>query len=157
MTMEAVTQSLQEIVRAAIDMTAKNAAVRIGPPRAVEPGETEVSLCCYRLQANAARRSQPIPPRTRGGFIPAGVRTAYDLHYLIAFAADGLDAETMLGNVLAALDSRPVLTGGKIQPEPIRLVPEYLSLEDLARLWGAYRLPLRPSLTYVASPVLLDH
>ena len=152
MTIAAISTALHEIIAAAVGQGVMGGAVRLGPPRPVEPGETEVNICFYRIEPNAAWRNRPMASRTGGGFASVETPSAFDLHYLIAFAGEELARQTMIADVLTALTARPVLGG----EDAIRLTPEPLSLEDITRLWSAFQVPLRPSLHYVASPVVLE-
>jgi hypothetical protein len=173
-----VTAAIHEIVQAAVQEAAPGAMVRVGPPRAMSPGEKAVNVYLYHLTANADLRNRDLPTRDAAGGLVARPQTAVDLHYLISFAGeDHLATEIMLARVLTALHAAPVLAredlerivapGGPFpflagadlpeQRDRIKLTPEFLSLEELAKLWTIFfQIAHRPSLQYIASPLLLD-
>lgn len=163
MRIAAVTAAIHALVEEAAASAVPGAAVRLGAPGASEPGQPRAWLWLDRLSANAAARA--LPPGRRGG----RARTAVDLHYGIAFEGEALEAELMLGGVLQTVDSRPVLTSAEmeasalafpllaggldLQAEPIRIVLEYPSPEELAGIWA--RAEHRPSLHLSVSPVFI--
>jgi hypothetical protein len=159
-----VTAALSDIIQPGAQDAAPGATVTIGPPRQVPPGVAEVNLYLYRVDADSAAHPQR----------PA---LALQLHYLVSFSGeDRLAAEIMLGKVAASLAANPVLSSEIFrqasrdskrpylnqsdldqQTELVRLVPEYLSLEELAKLWSMFfQIAHRPSLQYVAAPILID-
>jgi hypothetical protein len=173
-----ITAAIHEIVQAAVEDAVAGVTVRVGPPRAATPGEREVNLYLYHLTPNAQLRNDDLPMRSGEGVLEKRPRVAIDLHYLIAFSGeDRLESEMMLGKVCTMLHAVPVLVpehlrrmvrpGGSFpylghsnlaaQRERVKLTPEYLSLEELTKLWTVFfQIAHRPSLQYVASPVLLD-
>ncbi|HEX8534888.1 MAG TPA: DUF4255 domain-containing protein [Allosphingosinicella sp.] len=173
-----ITAAIHEIVQAATQEAVGGVTVRVGPPRTSAPGEREVSLYLYHLTPNAQLRNHDLPMRNREGVLERQPRVAVDLHYLIAFSGeDRLETEMMLGKVCTMLHAVPALLpddlrrmvrpGGSFpylarsnlaeQREWVKLTPEYLSLEELTKLWTVFfQIAHRPSLQYVASPVLLD-
>jgi hypothetical protein len=173
-----LTAALREVVQAAVQTAVPGAVVRVGPPRAVAPGEKEVNIYLYRISANAYHRNDELPVREAGGAAIGRSVAALDLHYVVSFGGEEhLASEVMLGKVAAVLHGRPVLGFeelGKIaaagaaypfleqgysitQRERVTLTPEYLSLDELSKLWTIFfQLAHRPSLQFTASPVLID-
>lgn len=173
-----VTATLHELVQAAVSEAVPGVTVRIGPPRAVLSSESEVSLYLYHLTPNAQLRNSALPTRRHDGVQVAPTRVALDLHYMIAFSGESqLATETMLGSVLLVMESLPVLTGEEIRrvirasgaysylkdsdlPEDkhqVKLTPEYPTFEEMTKLWSVFfQIAQRPSLQYLASPVVLD-
>jgi Pvc16 N-terminal domain len=178
LTIAVVTAAIQQIVQAAVQDKPPGAAVRVGPPRAVPPGEKEVNIYLYRLSPNAELRNDDLPTRTADGILTDKPKAAIRLHYLISFAGeDHLATEIMLGRVLSVLHAMPVLAGEELarivgtsgsfpflaqsdlpaQREHVKLTPEYLSLEELTKLWTVFfQLAHRPSIQYVVTPVTID-
>lgn len=171
-----VSAALHALVQAAAAEVAAGAAVRIGPPRAAEPGATAISLTLYHHAANAAFRAADVPARDPGGARLGATPLAFDLHYLVAIASDQpLAGELLLGRLMATLAAQPVLTrdalaavaeggaypalaGAAVAPqiEMIRLIAAYPAPDAAAALWsGLFQLPHQPSLHLVASPVMI--
>jgi Pvc16 N-terminal domain len=173
-----VTAAIHGLVQAAVTEAVPGVTVRIGPPRAVSPTESEVYLYLYHLTPNAQLRNADLPTRRADGSLSARSQSVIDLHYLIAFSGEvQLATETMLGKVIVALEFRPVLTVEDIrrvirangsynylkdsdlpgQLDRIKLTPQYLALEEMTKLWSVFfQIAHRPSLLYVASPIILD-
>jgi hypothetical protein len=178
LTIAVVTAAIHQMVQSAVQEVAPGVTVRVGPPRGITPGEKEVNLYLYHLTPNAQLRNQALPARNGDGALVARPMVAVDLHYLICFGSeDHLATELMLAKVLIDFCAKPVLTeedvgsiaraGGTFpflatsdlvgQLEHIKLTPEFLTLEELSKLWTVFfQLAHRPSLQYVASPILLD-
>ena len=177
LTIAVITAAIQELVQAAVQVV-PGATVRVGPPSAATPGEKEVDIYLYRISPNAELRNDDLPQRTAGGLLTGKPTAAIRLHYLIAFAGeDHLATEIMLGRVVSILHALPVLTGEVLggiasaggsrpllqgsdlpaQDERVKLTPEYLSLDEISKLWTVFfQLAHRPSLQYVVTPVLID-
>lgn len=178
LTIAVVTAAIQQIVQAAVQDKPPGSAVRVGPPRAVPPGEKEVNIYLYRLSPNAELRNDDLPSRTADGTLSDKPKAAIRLHYLISFAGDDhLATEIMLGRVLSVLHAMPILTGEELarivgingsfpflaesdlpaQREHAKLTPEFLSLDELTKLWTVFfQLAHRPSIQYVVTPVTID-
>lgn len=130
--------------------------------------KSQLNLFLYQVSPNAAHASR------RGDSGPAPV--ALNLHYLIsAYGKNGdeLLAHRLLGRAVRALHDHPVLSSQRIadaihtypelsggdldlQKEHIRVTPLPLSMEDLAKLWGACHGKYRLSVAYQVSVVLLE-
>lgn len=177
LTIAVITAALREIVLEAAQEVASHVKVTIGPPRALGIGEKEVNIYLYRISPNAELRSDDLPTRSATGVLIRRPAAAIRLHYLIAFADDDhLTAEIVLGRVVSMLHAAPILTADRLarivgpngplalqasdlleQEERIKLTPEYFSLDELSKFWtGLLQLAHRPSLQYLASPVLID-
>lgn len=180
-----ITKALLEVVQGALQDVVPGVSVKAGPPRAPTPGEIEVNIYLYRLEVNAAMRNADLPrdPWGKPGETGRAERlarptTAVDLHYLISFSGElHLATEVMLGLVLTAFHLRPLISYADIlrfaraegtppligdasipdQAEPIRLSPEYPTLDEVTKLWSTFlQIAHRPSLFYRASGVLLS-
>ena len=172
-----ITAAIQEIVQAAVHEVMPGAIVRVGPPRLVPAGEKEVNIYLYRLSPNAYHRNNELPMRSGSGALSRRPELAVDLHYVISFVGDQhLEAEVMLGKVASVLHAWPVhgfdelakvVRAGAAFPfleqafavphgEKVTLTPEYLSLDELSKLWTVFfQITHRTSLQYVVSPVLI--
>lgn len=144
----------------------------------------QLNLFLYRVTPNTCwrRTSASNAEETQRANPPL----ALDLHYLLtAYGERDAEAEIILGHALQLLHATPILTQeimrsaldaisassdkGNLpglaalsissladQVEPIKLSPEFLGMEEMARLWSALQTRLRLSLTYQASLVLID-
>ena len=173
-----ITAAIREIVQGAVHQVVPGAIVCIGPPRAATPGEKEVNIYLHRLSANAFNRNDELPLRSSAGALHRRPELAVDLHYVISFSGDRhLESEVMLGKVASVFHAWPVLgfeelakvvRAGAAFPflerafsvphcEKVTLTPEYLSLDELSKLWTVFfQITHRPSLQYVVSPVLIQ-
>jgi hypothetical protein len=178
LTIAVITAAIQEIVQAAVQDVVPGATVKVGPPRAVTPGEKEVNIYLYQVSTNAELRNDDLPERAAGGALVRKPRVALRLHYMIAFGGEEhLATEVMLGRVVSVFHAMPGLTGAELarivgatgshaslqgsdlpaQEEPVKLIAEYLTLEEMSKLWTIYfQLAHRPSLQYIVTPVLID-
>ena len=173
-----VTAALHEIVQQAVSSVLPGAPVRIGPPRAIKPGEPEVNLYLYQVSPNANLRNADLPRWSGDGAVLRRPQAAINLHYLVSFAGEErLATDRMLGKVVSTLHAAPVIgrqllerltaPGGQYeylvdsdlaaQPDMVQLTPEYLDFEELSKLWTVFfQTAHRPSLLYMASPLLID-
>ncbi len=175
----AVTHTLSNIVQQAIQQAVPEAKVRVGPPRPSAPGSgPEVSLYLYQISPNAALRNSDLPMRSAQGAIIRQPLVAVELHYLLSFFGEqDFASELMAGKVLNLFHVFPGIraeeilrvadsnsfqngsNGVKLGPEfeTIEVTPEYLSIEELSKLWTVFfQMAHRLSLQYVATPVLVD-
>jgi Pvc16 N-terminal domain len=154
-------------------------AVTALPPDRITTGADErsqLNIYLYRITPNTAWRAIPT-----GGEQPNGARSvplSLDLHYLLtAYGERDYHAETLLGSAMELLHETPVLTRETIAPtlaslaerdrssapdfadvidfiDRITLSPEFLSMEDLTKLWSALQARFRLSATYQASVLM---
>jgi hypothetical protein len=139
-----------------------------------DPG-TGVNLFLYEVVANPFMRNADLPSRNRSGNLVEAPLLALDLHYLLTFFGkdNTLEAQRLLGAVVAELGLRPVLTADEIersvaardylggadlaeQVEHIFLTPLHLTLEEVSRLWSVLvQQPYSLSIQYQASVVIV--
>ncbi|MBX9643788.1 MAG: DUF4255 domain-containing protein [Novosphingobium sp.] len=175
-----VTAALSDIVRYAVQDVIKGVEVKveIGPPKAITGGETVVNIYVYRVSPNPQLRNSDLPrygTNERPGTLPTA---AVDLHYVIAFGSDApLATDLLMGRVVALLHACPGIGRARLRQmlgkggayhalagsgmaeahDLVTFTPEYLSLDELSKLWTVFfQLAHRPSLQYIASPVLLS-
>ena len=150
-------------------------AVTALPPDRITTGSDErsqLNIYLYRITPNTAWRA--IPAASGGRSVPLSL----DLHYLLtAYGERDYHAETLLGSAMELLHETPVLTRETIAPtlaaqaarggsgaqifadvidsiDRITLAPEFLSMEDLTKLWSALQARYRLSATYQASVLM---
>ncbi|HEY5810730.1 MAG TPA: DUF4255 domain-containing protein [Povalibacter sp.] len=147
---------------------------------------TQLNLFLHRLTPNPGWRNNDLPSRDSSGRNRlANPPLALDLHYLLtAYSADELGAEILLGYAMQLLHENPVLDRRAIttalspspavgtalpaalqaladcgladQLEQVKLVPEFLSTEEMSKLWSAVQSHYRPTTAYLATVVLID-
>ncbi|HEX8394224.1 MAG TPA: DUF4255 domain-containing protein [Longimicrobium sp.] len=147
------------------------------------PGDTPdatpsvgANVFLYGITPNAAHRNADLPARRGGGGVAQRPAAAVDLHYLISFYGDDrvLETHRMLGAVVRTLHARPTLPRELLRqvaqstphlnasdlaesPEPVRLSPVLLNLEELSKLWSVlFQVPYALSVAYQASVVTLE-
>jgi hypothetical protein len=138
---------------------------------------SQLNIYLYRITPNTAWRAVPTNGAAKGSSTgesrPAPL--SLDLHYLLtAYGERDYHAETLLGSAMELLHETPVLTHETITPllaslkehgaagassvsvftdviesiDRITLSPEFLSMEDLTKLWSALQARYRLSATY---------
>jgi hypothetical protein len=157
---------------------------RIIPSNSVEP--TQLNLFLYHVTPNQGWRNARLPARDGSGRTRlSNPPLALDLHYLLsAYGAEDLQAEILLGYAMQLLHESPVLGRSAIntalnpsppvgtglpptlqalaacglaqQLEQIKITPEYLSTEEVSKLWTAVQSHYRPTAAYVATVVLIE-
>ena len=155
-------------------------AVTALPPDRIPTGADErsqLNIYLYRITPNTAWRA--VPASGAAGAEARPVPLSLDLHYLLtAYGERDYHAETLLGSAMELLHETPVLTRETIAPalaalterggangapvfadvinsiDRITLSPEFLSMEDLTKLWSALQARYRLSATYRASVLM---
>jgi hypothetical protein len=157
---------------------------RVVPPNAGEA--SQINLFLYLVTPNAGWRNARLPSRDGTGRERlSNAPLALDLHYLLTVYSGGdLHAEILLGYAMQLLHEHPVLSrqairkalnpsplnGDALPPalrrlaesgladqfEQIKLTPEYLSTEEMSKLWTAMQSHFRPTSAYTASVVLIE-
>lgn len=152
------------------------------PPDRIAVGVEErpqLNLYLYRLTPNTRWRSTG-QPATRASQQEQAL--VLNLHYLLsAYSERDFQAEILLGTALDCLQTSPCLSDEQINTllasltparpgypilqallqeahtsplQEIRITPEFLSLEDLSKLWSSLQAPARPSVTYQVAVTL---
>jgi hypothetical protein len=147
---------------------------------------TQLNVFLRHVTPNQGWRNEGLPSRDAAGRNRlSNPPLALDLHYLIsAYGASDLHAEILLGYAMQLLHERPVIARGAIrtslQPSPdvgttlppalraladsglqdqveqLRIMPEFLSSEDLSKFWTATLTHYRPCAAYQVSVVLIQ-
>jgi hypothetical protein len=161
----------------------RSVAARVGdvvvtalPPDRLPTGAEErsgLNLFLYHVTPHARLRS---PAASEGEGRRAAL--ALDLHYLLAAYGQGdLHAEVLLGCAVQVLletavltpamleaavaratgDGQGALAGDGAEPlGPLEISPEFLSVEETARLWSAFQARYRPCASYKVSSVVIQ-
>lgn len=154
-------------------------AVTALPPDRITTGTDErsqLNIYLYRMTPNTAWRSIPATANSAHG--ARSVPLLLDLHYLLtAYGERDYHAEILLGSAMTLLQESPVITHETIAPtlaalaergilgtpvfadvinsiDRITLSPEFLSMEDMTKLWSALQAKYRLSATYQASVLM---
>lgn len=142
-----------------------------------------LNLFFYQVTPNPGWRNECLPSRNSRSERIANQPLALDLHYLIsAYGAADLFSEILLGSAMQTLHEKPFLDRNEIrnllsppplpevdpilnvldesgladQLEQIKVTPEYLSNEDMSKLWSAVQSNYRSSVAYVATVILIE-
>lgn len=157
---------------------------RVVPPDGTEA--SQINLFMYLATPNPGWRNDSLPSRDASGRLRlSNPPLALDLHYLLSVYSGGdLHAEILLGYAMQLLHAMPVLTrdmvrialhpsldvgtslppalrsladsGLEDQLELVKLTPQSLSSEEIAKLWTAMQSHFRPTAGYIASVVLIQ-
>lgn len=168
------------LIQRAVATDIGDVAVTTLSPDRVTSGADErpqLNLYLYRLSPDSGWQRG----RAGGSASQQDTALAINLHYLLsAYGERGFQAETLMGAALQCLQQSSLITGERIRDtlnaltsskagrghttlapaaaqvplEEMRIVPEFLSLEDLSRLWSSLQARARVSMTYRVSLVL---
>jgi hypothetical protein len=167
-----------------------NVTVSALPPDKIDiegGGQTsQLNLFLYQVTPNPGWRSVGLPGRDAAGERIANPPLALNLHYLLmAYGAEELHGEILLGYGMQLLHETPVLTRDAIrrslappspvaagpglpqsmralftselaeQVEQIRITPAAMNVDELSKLWTAFQSKFRPAAAYEATVVLI--
>lgn len=154
-------------------------AVRAAPPDTLS-SETGVNIFFYQATPNLGWRNKCLPSRNVRAERISNQPLALDLHYLISAHGDNdLFAEILLGSAMQTLHENSVFARQEVQSllaasssdsirdalsnsglanqlELVKVTPEYLSIEDMSKLWSAVQSSYRPSSAYLVTVVLIE-
>lgn len=149
------------------------------PPDRVPTGGDEraqINIYLYQVSPHAVRHTTSHSRIEQADYVPL----ALDLHYLFSIYGEAdLQSEVLLACILqffqkntviaqetwhatlrslAAEHSSSLFSGTDIEAQQergqaIKIVPEFLSLENMAKLWSSLQAPARPSVTYEVSTI----
>jgi Pvc16 N-terminal domain/IPT/TIG domain len=147
---------------------------------------SQLNLFLHQVTPNLGWRNAGLPSRDGSGRNRlSNPPLALDLHYLLsAYGAEALHPEILLGYAMQLLHETPVLSRSVIrtalQPSPevgtalppalqaladsgladqveqIKITPEYLSTEEMSKLWTAVQSHCRPTAAYLVTVVLIE-
>src|SRR5262245_45952495 len=144
-----------------------------------------LNIFLHRVTPNTGWVNYELPVRSVRGQLLRAPLLALDLHYLLtAFGFDDLHAEILLGYAMRILHENPVLTRAQIvralnpappatggfppalealdrsgladQIEQVKITAEYLSTEEMTRIWSAMQTQYRPTTAYQVTVVLIE-
>jgi hypothetical protein len=138
-----------------------------------------VNIFLYQVTPNPSWRNADLPTRAGSGALVQRPRAALDLHYILTHYGneETLEPQRLLGSVVSALHTEPVLTRRAIretiqnQPfsdflgdsdlddevELVKFTPSVMSLEDLSKLWSVFfQAPYNLSVAYQATVVFIE-
>ena len=142
-----------------------------------------LNIFFYKATPNLGWRNECLPSRNERSERLTNQPLALDLHYLVSAHSDSdLFSEILLGSAMHTLHERPFFDRSDVrsllsppplpevdevlnaldasgltdQVEQIRVTPEYLSNEDMSKLWAAVQSNYRPSAAYSATVVLIQ-
>lgn len=157
---------------------------RLAPSNGTE--NSQLNLFLHQVTPNAGWRNERLPSRDSSGRSRlSNPPLALDLHYLLsAYGAESLHTEILLGYAMQLFHEMPVLSRAAIsnalnpsppvgttlppalralaecgladQLEQIKITPEYLSTEEMSKLWTAVQSHYRPTAAYMATVVLIE-
>lgn len=120
-----------------------------------------LSIYLYRITEDPQRKNQ-FPVQGAGGKVRKPPM-ALDLNYLITpLLKDPRDQQIVLGKIIQVLYDRPTLEGPDlvdslgVSGEPIRVLFNPVSLEEISRVWQALETSYRLSVCYTVRVVMLD-
>lgn len=180
----AVTAALKDVLNEGllgVDLsTVGSYSISATPPDRITTGATEpnqLNLFLYQVTPNPGWRNAAFPSRDAAGARLRNPPLALDLHYMLsAYGAQDLNAEVLLGYAMQLLHETPVLTRAQLRtvlgaPSPfgslsalnladqieiLKISPNFLSGEELSKLWTAMQARYRPSMAYTVSVVLIQ-
>lgn len=181
--MAAVIDDAVAVARLALPGILGAATTTSSPPDKIDTtidGEiTNLNLFLYHVSYNQGWREAGLPTRNGSGASIGRAPLALDLHYLLsAYSAEDYPAQIMLGIGMQALHEIPVLFRQKIQDvftgaatdidkalatsnlanqiELMKITPQQLTTDELAKLWTAFPGKLRVSAGYAVSVALIE-
>lgn len=149
-----------------------------------EPAQLNIFM--VHVSPNTGWVNQHYPSRNYSGERITNPPLALDLHYLLtAWCSNELHSEILLGYGMQLMHENPVLTreairkslllpggistaglplnlqslsgsGLEKQVEMVKIIPESLTMEEMARIWSALQTKYRPSAAYQVSVVLIE-
>jgi hypothetical protein len=145
-----------------------------------------LNLFLYQISANPGWRNVGMPARDGNGARLSNPPLALDLHYLLtAYGSQDLNAEILLGYAMQLLHENPLLSRDQLrtvlgapspvdgsiipgifgtlsaidladQVELIKISPNFLSADELSKMWTAMQARYRQSMAYTVSVVLIQ-
>jgi hypothetical protein len=167
---QGVDETLKEVAKQAVASLSPKPDVTVGPLDR-DDDELRLNWFLYRVCPNTAYRNMEPPNtgwRTARGRPPLALRLSYLLTAFPASSTNGGDQEQFAHAGLAAamrdLHENAVIDEGEsiLSPlakplvEPLRITMEDLDLEAISKIWTAVAKPLRLSVGYEVSLVVVD-
>jgi hypothetical protein len=130
------------------------------------PMEEGISLFLYRIEVNSALRN--LPAKTGLDGITRRPPLPLDLYFMLTvWAKDVIKQQRILGWAMRTLEDAPILSAGRLNHfgtetdvfqsfETVEIIFNSLSLQDWSNLWGAFKVSVPTSLTYIVRVVGID-
>ncbi len=167
---QGVDETLKEVAKQAVASLSPKPDVTVGPLDR-DDDDLRLNWFLYRVSPNPAYRNMEPPStgwRTARGRPPLALRLSYLLTAFPASSTNGGDQEQFAHAGLAAAmrelhenavinEGEPILSAlAKPLVEPLRITIEDLDLEAISKIWTAVSKPLRLSVGYEVSLVVVD-
>lgn len=152
---------------------------RVDLSGAADPNHVNIFL--HQVSRNAGFANEGLPARDLSGRRTSAPPLALDLHYLItAYGAEPFYAEIIMGEIAQELHERPVpavevieaalnpttppvtfptqlsQSGLARQIERLRITQEWVSNEEISKLWSALQARYRATLAYRVTTVIIE-
>ena len=152
---------------------------RVDLSGAADPNHVNIFL--HQVSRNTGLANEGLPARDGAGRRTAAPPLAFDLHYLItAYGAEPFYAEIIMGEIAQELHERPVpslevieaalnppappvtfptqlsQSGLARQIERLRITQEWVSNEEISKLWSALQARYRATLAYRVTTVIIE-
>lgn len=137
-----------------------------GPDNFANPMTTGLSLFLYHLCINQVRRTIPVGPDPVT-HLPRLPQLPIDLHFMVTPWAKSPSLEhEILGWAMRLLEDTPRLSAqqlnsvvagvGFAEEEAVEIIPGYISMEEMFRIWDVLPGNFRLSVPYIARIVRID-
>ena len=137
-----------------------------GPDNFANPMTTGLSLFLYHLSINQVRRTIPVGPDPIT-HLPRLPQLPLDLHFMVTPWAKSPSLEhEILGWAMRLLEDTPRLSAqqlnsvvagvGFADDEAVEIIPGYISMEEMFRIWDVLPGNFRLSVPYIARIVRID-
>jgi hypothetical protein len=171
-----------EIIRQFAHVPLGDVMITALPPDRIALGSEEraqLNFHLYRVNPNSTRQNASMLSKHAAN--PARLPLALDLHYLLAaYGEKELQSEALLGCAAQLFHENPLVTSDTMrslltsqngsnsdplleiltsttvinQLQSVKITPEFLSIDELSKLWALVQAHARPVLTYQVSMVL---
>ncbi|GAA2634712.1 DUF4255 domain-containing protein [Paractinoplanes durhamensis] len=150
-------------------------SVQTRRPHTEPPPDPTITVFCYQVTPDVARRNADSPIRASDGTLLNRAAAAVDLHYLIsAYGEENeLVGQRLIGSVVRGLHEVPILPADVIAEaallpylngsdladsvQRVRMSPTSMDVDETSKLWGMFhQTPYVLSAVYQAALVLLD-
>jgi hypothetical protein len=146
--------------------------VTVKPPSAARPDKNndQLNIFLYNVRYNPAFRNEPMPGKAKNGEISYPPMPLILKYIITAYGKndDDISAQEIMGRAMSILHDHPVLSNAELkhvapeaelheQAERIRITPDFLTLDDMSKLWSSFQsAEYRLSVGYEISVVLID-
>ena len=161
---------LQGTLKNASEVGLGEAGISLSAPDRITTGENEPSalnLFLYRVSPHMLLQDSKVRLK-----LPLGA-VALDLFYLLtAYGSKDYQAEILLGYAVQAMSavdsltpdelrrrlksaSNKALAKAEVGPHALKIVAQFMSMDDMSKLWSSLQAKYRPSVAYQVTAVVL--